>query len=322
MELRQFGKTGMAITPVGFGAWAIGGEWKYGWGTQADDESIAAIHRALDLGINWIDTAPAYGLGRSEAVIARALKGMTEKPYIFTKCSLVWDPDDPNANDVSNRLKADSIRREVEDSLRRLEVETIDLYQIHWPNPEADIEEGWQTLVELKQSGKVQHIGLSNFSVEQMERVKQYGDIETLQPPYSLLVRSTEEEILPYCAENNIGTIVYSPMYSGLLTGKMSKERVANLHETDWRRRDSNFQEPKLTRNLKLADLLSEIGMRHGVSAAEVSIAWTLRLESVTAAIVGARRPSQVEGIIGAATFRLSEDELKEIDDFLADNPV
>jgi len=315
MKTVPFGKTGMEITTVGYGAWAIGGgNWEYGWGPQDDADSIAAIHKALDHGINWIDTAAIYGLGHSEEVVAKAVEGMSEKPYIFTKCSLLWNDD----GSVYSKQKADSIRQEVEDSLRRLQVEAIDLYQVHWPFPEEEIEEGWETVVELKKAGKVKHIGVSNYSVEQMERIKKYGEVETLQPPYSLVKPEVGEEILPYCGENNIGVIVYSPMYSGMLTGKMTRERIEKFPDDDWRKRDDEFQEPKLTRNLALQDKLVEIGARHGKAATEVSIAWTLANPNVTAAIVGARNPGQVEGIVGAAAFRLSDEEMKEIADFVA----
>jgi aryl-alcohol dehydrogenase-like predicted oxidoreductase len=318
MQTRRFGKTELQITPIGFGAWAIGGgNWEYAWGAQDDKESIAAIHKALDLGINWIDTAPVYGLGHSEKVVAEALKGRAEKPLIFTKCSLVWD----NHRKVSSTLKADSVRREVEESLRRLQVDTIDLYQIHWPEPENEIEEGWQVLAELKAAGKVRHIGVSNFSVEQMERIKPYAPIETLQPPYSLVKPQVEEEILPYCQREDIGVIVYSPMYSGLLTGKMSAERIAAMPEDDWRKRDSEFQEPRLSRNLALQALLVDIGAKHHSSAAAVSIAWTLLNPAVTAAIVGGRSAEQVEGFIAGAKLQLDSEDKTRISDFVTQNP-
>jgi aryl-alcohol dehydrogenase-like predicted oxidoreductase len=318
LETRTFGKTDMEITSIGFGSWAIGGSgWAAAWGPQDDEEAVGAIKRALELGMNWIDTAAVYGLGHSEELVARALKGVSERPYVFTKCSLVWDE---NAN-VDNVLKKDSVKRECEDSLRRLQADVIDLYQIHWPNPEEDIEEGWSALAELKEEGKVRHIGVSNFNVEQMERAQQIAPVETLQPPYNLIDRDIEEEILPYCGEQNIGVIVYSPMKSGLLTGKMTRERVQNLPSDDWRRNAPEFNEPRLSRNLELVGLLEEIGAEHGRSPAEVAIAWTLRHPAVTAAIVGGRRPDQVDGIIGAAEFRLSEEELDRIESFLAENP-
>ncbi|ACZ42229.1 aldo/keto reductase [Thermobaculum terrenum ATCC BAA-798] len=316
MDTRRLGNTDMMITPIGFGAWAIGGGgWASGWGPQDDNESIAAIHKALDLGINWIDTAAVYGLGHSEEVVARALDGISDRPYIFTKCGLVWD----ESGRISNSLKRDSIRRELEASLRRLRVEVIDLYQIHWPNPDEDIEEGWSTLAELQQEGKVRYIGVSNFSVEQMQRAMRIAPISSLQPPYNLLNRSIEKEILPFCQEHNIGVIAYSPMASGLLTGKVTAEWVRNLPDDDWRKRSPEFNEPRLSRNLKLVEKLREIGSRHGKSPAEVAIAWVLRHPAVTGAIVGARRPDQVEGIIGAADFRLSQEELDEIEQFLTE---
>ncbi len=311
MEKRLLGRTGLHITAIGFGAWAIGGGgWEFGWGPQDDVDSIGAIRRALDLGVNWIDTAAVYGLGRSERLVAEALRGMSERPYVFTKCSLLWD----DQGRIINNLKAASIRREVEDSLRRLEVETIDLYQIHWPNPDPDIEEGWSTLVKLKDEGKVRHIGVSNFNVEQLRRAEAIAPVETLQPPYSLIKRDVEAEILPYCRANNIGVIVYSPMYSGLLTGAMTRERIANFAEDDWRRRDPEFREPRLTRNLALAERLAAVGARYGRSAAEVAVAWTLRHPAVTGAIVGARRPEQVDGFINAWSLKLSEADLAEIE--------
>lgn len=312
MQTRQLGNSDMQITPIGFGAWALGGGGQWGWGPQNDTESSAAIHHALESGINWIDTAPAYGRGRSEEVVGRTLKGRSNHPYLFTKCSLIWDEQ---GNDGVS-LKADSLRREVEASLRRLQVETIDLYQIHWPNPDEDIEEGWRTLAEIQKSGKVRYIAVSNFSVSQMERARAIAPITSLQPPYSLLERHVESEILPYCEAHGIGVIAYSPMASGLLTGKMTRERIQNLPDDDWRKRGDWFREPALTHNLALVDKLGEIGQRHGRTPGEVAIAWTLRLPAVTAAIVGLRRPDQVDGVIGAMDFRLSATEIAELETF------
>src|SRR5438132_13834470 len=256
MQTRQLGKTGMQITRIGLGTWAIGGgQWEFAWGPQDDRESIDTIHHALDLGINWIDTAAVYGLGHSEEIVGQAIKGR-ERPYIFTKCSMIWDEN----RKVSHSLNAASLRREVEASLKRLDIDVIDLYQIHWPDPDPDIEEGWSTLAALKQEGKVRHIGVSNFSVEQMQRAEKIAPVETLQPPYSLVHPNVEKEILPYSQQHNIGVIVYSPMASGLLTGSMTRKRIANLPEDDWRKRDTEFQEPRLSRNLELANLLAEIG--------------------------------------------------------------
>jgi aryl-alcohol dehydrogenase-like predicted oxidoreductase len=320
LQTVKFGKTGMEITPIGFGAWAIGGGgWAAAWGPQDDDEAVGAIRRAVELGVNWVDTAAVYGLGHSEELVAQALKSVpeSERPYVFTKCSLVWDDE----GDISNVLEKDSVKRECEESLRRLQTDVIDLYQIHWPNPDEDIEEGWEAMAELKDEGKVRHIGVSNFDVSQMERAQRIAPVETLQPPYSMLRREVEQEILPYCQENDIGVIVYSPMRSGLLTGKMTPERVQNLPSDDWRRNDPDFQEPRLSKNLKLVALLEEIGAEHGSSPGEVAIAWTLRHPAVTAAIVGGRRPDQVDGIIGAAELRLSDEELDRIEGLLERNP-
>lgn len=318
MKTKPFGNTDMHITPIGFGAWAIGGGgWEYAWGAQDDEESIQAIHRALDAGINWIDTAAVYGLGHSEEVVAKALKGISQKPYVFTKCELVWD----EKGVITGNLKRDSIMREVEANLRRLQVEVIDLYQIHWPDPDEDIEEGWQAMADLQKSGKVRWIGVSNFDVSQMQRAAAIAPISSLQPPYSLVKPAVQDEILPYCLTNNIGVIVYSPMYSGLLTGSMTRERIAAFPDDDWRKRDDEFAEPRLTRNLALADLLKKIGAQYGKSAGEVAIAWTLKNPAVTAAIVGARRASQVDGIVGAADLTLSDDDMAQITQFINENP-
>ncbi|MEH2347158.1 MAG: aldo/keto reductase [Nostoc sp.] len=318
MQTKQLGNSELHITPIGFGAWAIGGGgWAFGWGAQDDRESIEAINRALDLGVNWIDTAAVYGLGHSEEVVAKALKGRSSRPYIFTKCSMIWD----EKGEIGRSLKADSVRREVEASLRRLDIETIDLYQIHWPNPDSDIEEGWTTLAKLKDEGKVRYIGVSNFNVEQLKRIQKIAPVTSLQPPYSLVKPGVEKEILPFCKENNIGVIVYSPMQSGLLTGKMTSERVANLPDDDWRKQSNEFQEPRLSRNLKLVEVLQQIGKQHDRAAGEVAIAWTLNNPAVTAAIVGARNPQQVDGIIAAGEFRLNQQELEQIGAFLRENP-
>jgi aryl-alcohol dehydrogenase-like predicted oxidoreductase len=315
METKQLGKSDLFITPIGFGAWAIGGSgWEFAWGGQDDTDSLLAIHEALDAGINWIDTAAVYGLGHSEEVVARALQGRRQRPYVFTKCSMVWN----ERREIGHSLKAESIRRECEASLRRLRVETIDLYQIHWPDPDADIEEGWATLAALKKEGKIRHIGVSNFNVTQMQRAQAITPITSLQPPYSLLHREVEEEILPFAARHNIGVIAYSPMASGLLTGTMTRERIANLPADDWRKRHPDFQEPRLSRNLKLVSLLRTIGKRHGHTPAEVAVAWVLHNPAVTGAIVGARRPGQARGVVGAANLQLSPREVAEIEAFVA----
>jgi aryl-alcohol dehydrogenase-like predicted oxidoreductase len=314
METRVLGNSNLQITRIGVGAWAMGGGgWTWSWGPQDDEESIAAIKQALDLGINWIDTAAVYGLGHSEEVVARALKGRSNRPYIFTKCERVWD----ERGKIGGSLKAESIRRECEASLRRLQMDVIDLYQIHWPEPDADIEEGWTEMARLREEGKVRFIGVSNFSVQQMKRAMKIAPITSLQPPYSLVAREVEEDILPFCMRNNIGVIVYSPMYSGLLAGAMTRQRIANFAPDDWRRRDQNFQEPNLSRNLRLVEVLREVGERHGRTPGEVAIAWTLHNQAVTGAIVGVRSPEQVRGIIGATQFRLNDKEVMEIEDAL-----
>ncbi len=327
VEKRRLGNSDIEITPIGFGTWALGGgDWTFGWGDQDDRESIAAIRRAVDLGINWLDTAAVYGLGRSEEVVAKAVADMpaSSRPYVFTKCSLVWDKS--KNNKIGHSLKAESVKREIEDSLRRLRVETIDLYQIHWPTfppgPAPDIEEGWTTLAELRDQGKIRAIGVSNFDEGHLERIRSIAPVVSLQPPYSMLMRGVETEILPYCEKHNIGVIVYSPLQSGLLSGKMTRERIASLPKNDWRSKmNPEFREPKLSKNLELVEFLRTLGERHGRSVAEVAIAWTLRNPAVTGAIVGGRRPSQVEEIIGAMEFRLSEEELTEIDERLPRAP-
>ena len=314
METRLLGNSDLAITPIGIGAWAIGGGgWNGSMGPQNDSDSIPAIHAALDHGVNWIDTAALYGLGHSEEMVARAIQDRSPKPYVFTKCERVWDKD----RNIGACLKAESIRRECEDSLRRLKIDTIDLYQIHWPEPDRDIEEGWTELARLKEEGKVRWIGVSNFSVDQMRRAQAIAPITSLQPPYAVVRREIEAEILPFCLSQNIGVIVYSPMYAGLLTGAMTKERVANFLPEDWRRNLPGFQEPALSRNLQVVEHLREIAKHHGRSPGEVAIAWTLNHPAVTGAIVGFRSAQQVAGIIGAAEFRLSPSELSEIEPLL-----
>ena len=319
MQTRTLGNSDLQITPVGFGAWAIGGSgWQFAWGSQDDDDSIAAIHRALEMGVNWIDTAAVYGLGHSEEVVARALKGWSGKrPYVFTKCALRWDAQ----GNVQKVLSRDSIRREVEDSLRRLSINAIDLYQIHWP-PDPDspaLEEGWSTLADLKREGKVRWIGVSNFNVSQLKRAKKIAPITSLQPPYSLVHREAEEDILPYCLREGIGVIVYSPMASGLLTGAMTRERIARLPQNDWRKGHPDFNEPNLSRNLELVERLREIASRHNRSIGEVAIAWTLRNPAVTGAIVGARNAKQAAGVMRAGELHLNDKEVNEIEEFLAE---
>jgi aryl-alcohol dehydrogenase-like predicted oxidoreductase len=319
MEKRRLGNSDMEITRIGIGAWAMGGGgWAFAWGPQDDSESVAAIHTALDKGLNWIDTAAVYGLGHAEEVVARALEGRASRPYVFTKCERIWN----EKGEISKSLSRESVRRECEASLRRLRLDVIDLYQIHWPEPEADIEEGWSAMAELQREGKVRWIGVSNFNVEQMRRCMRIAPVTSLQPPYSIISPDVEREILPYCRQNNIGVIVYSPMKSGLLSGAMTRERIAAMPQDDFRRRTPSFNEPALTRNLQLAELLRKIGARHGRTAGEVAIAWTLRHPAVTAAIVGMRSARQAEGVIGAAEFRVSEEEIREIDEFMTRAPA
>ncbi|ADN03017.1 aldo/keto reductase [Spirochaeta thermophila] len=317
MEKRRLGNSDMEITRIGLGAWAIGGSWRWGWGPQDERDSIATIHKALDMGINWIDTAPAYGLGVSEEVIGKALKERSDRPYIFTKCGIIWD----EAGNARQYISRKTILKEIDESLQRLKVDVIDLYQIHWPTPDDRIEEAWETLAELKEKGKVRYIGVSNFSVAQMERAARIAPITSLQPPYSLLRREIEKEILPYCAEHGIGVIVYSPMGSGLLTGKMTRERIARLPDDDWRRNSDEFNEPRLSRNLALVEILKEIAERHGCTPGEVAIAWVLRHPAVTGAIVGMRRPDQVDGVIHAPEVSLDEDDISRLERFLTENP-
>lgn len=318
-SLHTLGNSDLHITSIGFGAWAIGGSnWQFAWGPQDDNDSIAAIHRALDLGINWIDTAAVYGLGHSEEVVSRALKSSSHKAYVFTKCSRRWD----QSGAIYGSLKAASVAEELEASLRRLGVETIDLYQVHWPAPEGEVEEGWEALARLREQGKIRWLGVSNFNVEQMKRVQKIAPITSLQPPYSMLRRGIEEEILPYAQANRIGVINYSPMVSGLLTGKMTAERIAAMPADDWRRKASEFNEPRFSRNLRLVELLRQIGHGHSVSPGVVAIAWTLHHPAITAAIVGGRSARQVEEMAMALEFRLSEAEFGGINEFLDANRV
>jgi len=319
MQTRHLGNSDLEITPIGIGAWAMGGgDWAFSWGRQEDDQSIAAIHAALDAGVNWIDTAAVYGLGHSEEVVGKAIAGRTHRPYVFTKCSLVWN----DQREIGHSLKAASVRRELEASLRRLSVDVIDLYQIHWPDPEPEMEEGWQTLAQLQKEGKVRHIGVSNFNVAQMKRVERIAPITSLQPNYNIVTRDIEKDVLPFCRERQIGVIVYSPMKSGLLTGKMTRERIASLPPDDFRPRTASFKEPLLSRNLGLVEVLRGIGERYGRTPGEVAIAWTLRDPVVTGAIVGMRSAEQAKQIVRSAEFRLSPDEILEIEEYLQANPV
>jgi aryl-alcohol dehydrogenase-like predicted oxidoreductase len=313
MKTGVLGNSDMAITPIGFGAWAIGGDWEFGWGAQDDAQSIAAIHRALELGINWIDTAAIYGLGHSEEVVARALREWKgARPYVFTKCGMLWNAK----GEISYSLRADSVRRECEASLRRLKVDVIDLYQIHWTADDLnETIEGWSALAALQRDGKLRWIGLSNASVEEMQKLQSVTRITSLQPPYSLIRRDAESAQLPWCQREKVGVIVYSPMASGLLTGAMTRERIASLPKNDWRNKNDQFKEPKLSENLKIVERLRAMGARHGRSPGETAIAWTLRHPAVTGAIVGARNAKQVDGIIGAMEFRLTPQEIAEVEE-------
>ncbi|HEX3831571.1 MAG TPA: aldo/keto reductase [Solirubrobacteraceae bacterium] len=311
LKTTQLGQTGLEITRVGFGAWAIGGGgWEFGWGPQDDEQSIDAIRHAIEHGINWIDTAAAYGFGRSERIVGRALQGVAERPLVFTKCSLVEGP----GRTVAHSLKRDSLRREAEASLERLGIDAIDLYQIHWPIPPEDIEEGWAALTELKDQGLVRHIGVSNFDVDQLRRIQQIAPVETVQPQYSLIEREVERKILPFAEREGIGVIVYSPMGSGLLTGRMTRERIETLADDDWRKRDERFNEPQLSANLERVARLEAVADRHDTTPGAVAVAWTLRQPAVAGAIVGFRRPDQVDPILPAANLELTDQDIAEIE--------
>lgn len=322
MQTRKLGFSDLHLTTIGFGAWAIGGgHWEWGWGPQDDQESVDAIQKALELGINWIDTAAAYGLGHSEEVVGKVIRGRGEQVIVATKCGLVWE--DPRAGVVSNRLKAESVRKEAEDSLRRLGVEAIDLYQIHWPVPDEELEEGWAEIGRLVEEGKVRYGGLSNANVDQIKRCQSIHPVASLQPPYSMLDREAEDELLAYCAQNHIGVVAYSPMASGLLTGKYDRARVAALPAEDWRMsKDSHFHEPELGANLDLVEKLKVIAQRHNHSVGELAVAWVLRRPEVTSAIVGARRPAQIEQIAPAADWQLDERTVQEIDALLEERAL
>ena len=312
METKQLntttlGSTGLDITRVGFGGWAIGGGgWEFGWGAQEDDDSIAAIHRALDLGVNWIDTAAAYGFGRSERVVGRALEGLADRPYVFTKCSLL----EGRGRRVVHSLERDSVLREAEASLERLGIDAIDLYQIHWPIPAEDVEQGWTALAELREQGLVRHIGVSNFDVEQLSRIAQVAPVETLQPPYSLVERGAEDDLLPFAERQGIGVIVYSPMGSGLLTGRMTRERIAGLPDDDWRKHDERFREPQLSRHLATVERLESIAEQRHTTPGAAAVAWALHHPAVDGAIVGFRSPDQVDPIVGAANLELTGEDV------------
>lgn len=315
MKTRKLGNSDLELTVIGLGTWAQGGAgWKFSWGPQDDDQSIAAIHQAVDSGINWIDTAAVYGLGHAEEVVGKAIKGMSDPPVIATKCSRNWDSE---GNIVKIQTR-DSIRQEVENSLRRLQVEVIDLYQVHWPEPDEQIEEGWETMTELVEEGKVRFIGVSNYSVDQLKRISRIQKPASLQPPYSMITPEFEESLLPYCKKNNIGVVAYSPMYKGLLTGKITRERIATLPQDDHRRKDPNFNEPRLSKNLHIVEQLSALARHLHITVAQLSIAWVLRWPAVTSAIVGARNPQQLRETVEAGQIELSEDVVAEIDKILS----
>jgi len=311
MRTRQLGSTDLHLTTMGLGTWAIGGPWNWGWGPQNDDDSIRTIHHSLELGINWLDTAPCYGLGHSETVVGRAIEGIRERVIVATKCGLVWD--DPADRTAYAHLKADSVRREVENSLKRLKIDQIDLYQMHWPNPEADMEEAWEEMARIKEEGLVRHIGVSNFDVSQLEQIARIHPVASLQPPYSMLRRGFEIDTLGWCRKNEVGVVPYSPMQAGLLTGAFSLERLESLPADDWRRKNEHFQQPSFSRNLETVDLLKPLAARLGASLAELAIAWTLRENVVTSAIVGARRPEQLNSTVGGAELELDDEVLSEI---------
>lgn len=317
MQTRRLGNTDLELTTVGFGTWAIGGAgWRFAWGKQDDDEAVAAMVKAIDLGINWVDTAAIYGAGHSEELVGRALKelGSSRKPIVATKCERIMLED----GSITGVLKEESVRAEVEASLQRLGVDVIDLYQIHWPQPDEDIEEGWNTLVDLKKQGKVRHIAVSNFNASQMQRIQSIHPIASLQPPYSMINRSIEEETLKYCGDNQIGVVCYSPMCKGLLTGAFTKERAAKLSDEDHRSRDPKFADPQLSIHLALVEGLKKIAQRNSRTVAQLSIAWVLRRPEVTSAIVGGRSPSQVEDTVPAGDWTLTDEDINEIEQLLA----
>jgi aryl-alcohol dehydrogenase-like predicted oxidoreductase len=317
VEKRKLGYTDLHFTTIGLGTFAIGGPWEWGWGPQDDDDSIVTIQRALDLGINWIDAAPAYGLGHAEEIVGRAIKGRRDEVIVATKVGQAWD--DPSERKTINRIKAWSVRQEIEDSLRRLDVDVIDLYQVHWPIPDEDIEEAWTEIAKIAEEGKVRYAGVSNFNVEQMERVMSIHPIASLQPPYNMLERDIEEAILPFCLENNIGVVGYGPMAAGLLTGKFTPEKIAALPPGDWRHKRGDYQEPELSVNLGFVNKLKPIAERHDCSLAQLAVAWTLHHPAMTSSIVGARRPEQIEETVKAADVKLSKEDMDEIDGLLAE---
>jgi len=313
MLTRRLGNTDLELTTVGLGTWALGGPWQFGWGPQDDDDAVAAIVRALELGIGWIDTAAVYGCGHSEELVGRALKQTSIKPLVATKCSLLWN----EKREKVSCLEPASIRNECEDSLKRLGIDCIDLYQMHWPEPDEQIEQGWQTMAELKDEGKVRYIGVSNYNKEQIQRLQKIHPVASLQPPYSMIHREIETELLGFCAQNNIGVVVYSPIQRGLLTGKFSYERLANLPGDDHRRTNPDFTEPRFSATLELVEQLKPIAERSGITLAQLAIAWALHRGEVTSAIVGARKPDQIEETYKATEIELNTEDIKDIEDLL-----
>ncbi|HDP98248.1 MAG TPA: aldo/keto reductase [bacterium] len=307
MKTRKLGKDGPDLTVIGLGAWAIGGPWIWGWGTQDDQQSIDTIHRAIDLGINWIDTAAVYGLGHSESILGGALRGIRKKVIVATKCGLVWN----NKGKVRNDLSPASIRKELEASLQRLQTDYIDLYQFHWPDPNIPVEKSWETMVQLKQEGKIRFIGVSNFDVPLLERCEKIAHVDSLQPQYNMVKRDSEKKILPYCEQVGVGVVAYSPMMSGLLSGKFDLSKIA---AGDWRRKSDDFREPKLSKHLALVDELRPIANKYNATVAQLVVAWVLKQHTVTSAIVGARRPDQVVENVKSAELEISDEDWETIE--------
>jgi len=316
MVTRKLGGSDLDLTTIGLGTWAIGGPWDFGWGPQNDTESVDTIRRAIELGINWVDTAPCYGLGHSEAIVGQALNDIRDQVVIATKCGLVWE--NSKSGSVVSQLKAWSVRKEAEDSLRRLNVDYIDLYQVHWPNPEEDIEEAWEEIAKLIEEKKVRYAGVSNFNLEQLERVRKIAPIASLQPPYSMFERRIEVDILDYCSEYDIGIIAYSPLQAGLLTGKFSHDVLTSLPEDDWRLKNKHFKGDLFDRHLVAIDSLKKIANSNGRSLSELAISWVLSRTEMTSAIVGARRPDQIEQTVSAVSWDLSNDTIREVEAILS----
>ena len=315
MIKRVLGSSELALSVIGLGTWAIGGAgWSYGWGRQEEKDSLAVIIEALEQGINWIDTAPVYGVGKSETIVGKAIKEWKDEVYIATKCGLYVNLD----NSITPCLKKESIIKECESSLKRLDIGTIDLYQIHWPHPEADIEEAYEAMLMLKSSGKVRFVGVSNFNISQLERVALYGGLTSLQPPYSLLRREIEEQELPWCAKNKVGVISYSPLQSGILTGKVTKDWVAALPKDDWRKNRLEYIKPdRLSETMKIVDDLSQIAKQSGHTISQLAVAWVLRRKEIVSAIVGARKKGQIKELVAAAQWNIDSNTLACLSHYL-----